>query len=624
MKNTRTSNKSKSTIILLSNEVQVRIGNGTLSLEPDRLRSCVDKALRQRTHRDSKEPLNSIEIMSYLDELVGALGFESDFYYYCNTHYPAIEAFLANKGAIKPADLITPRRSAHGRNQGIYLADVGLSRQDVSERLFFSGLDLPVRMFTGYNFDFWKCWHDGLYLFDELTVYPCKVPLTVPLKRWSGTDAINANILLARERGQEEIETGRTEYPTRQIIDVLLAGSFYHFHKHFHLFGDMRFENSDGRCSGTLMHCIDAGSTDDNFDQCDKPIIELFRYRLADECFGRYGWVDIIEYNKSLILLKGTRGEFDWIIRNQRNNLFDTHVYGQEINARDMPKSAPDYSFERWLHFEHTGWKGMDLQQALRARKTYPVQGSGGTLVSNGYETDRELLIKFYSRNGEFVSNSRCSSTLHPNYLSVDIGYRRLAISPLITIGQLIQRHSKMNCDSLPEGDDSLWQVNSDKNQDLPAAATWAAVQRYLKSEENLLKVPCRLLTETEYRLMRKGENTNLKKRSNEPLLQFFEPDGNKYENHPPYMPEKDFQSLFFRYRRQPEWIEHSNGIRAVDSDEIVEWLQSGAGIASRNLVCPSSGRSGMPLRRLAPGSTGKYKGRKYVFRICYELTLDS
>jgi len=63
--------------------------------------------------------------------------------------------------------------------------------------------------------------------------------------------------------------------------------------------------------------------------------------------------------------------------------------------------------------------------------------------------------------------------------------------------------------------------------------------------------------------------------------------------------------------------------IEAPSNSAITLRLREGTCIASRSLRCPSSGAD-VPLRHFAPGSAGKYKGLKCVFRLCHELDPDS
>ena len=603
----------KPTVVLLSDQVEVRVD----SLAPDDLKSRLKSARKKRNARCRDR--TTISLGHHQNELVGALGFPPHFGAYKETGYPKLQTFLRERGLRRRADLITPRRSGKAGQEGWYGGSVALRRQEVSERLFLSGLDRPRRLFTGYDFDFWNCWESGAWVLDRLLWSTCPNLVSVPIRPCidGSPDAAEANVELAMRRGQEEMDTGHVDHPQRQVVDVILGGYMDAFHGYFDMLGDMRFEQRDGRGDGVIHHDLDDGDRGPVFRDFLQPYVRLFRHRIASEDCG---WVEIVDVNDSLIVLCGSGGEFDWLVRNQRDEVFDTRVYGEKLAARHAPLSSPDYHFEHWLHFEHVGWKQMDLDRARRARPTLPAEGGGHFLVP---ATDRELLMQHYASTGEFAPPAVRSATPKPGFAAVDVGPYRLAVSELVTIDELLGWAAKLGPDELPGDDDRLGPVNGEGDRSLPAATTRHALLRYIRHVEDRLGIPCRLMSEAEYRAMRRGRIGDTESCSNEPLLEFVTPDGAVIDGHPPYMPEDDFQALHHRYRHAPDRIALGGGLHAVDSDEIAEWLREGTCIASRSLHCPCGGAD-IPLRHFAPGSTGKYKGLKCVFRLCHELDPES
>jgi hypothetical protein len=105
---------------------------------------------------------------------------------------------------------------------------------------------------------------------------------------------------------------------------------------------------------------------------------------------------------------------------------------------------------------------------------------------------------------------------------------------------------------------------------------------------------------------------------------EFMSPDGHLIEGHPPYMEEADFQNL--RYRFIPSalcWHSAPCGLRFLVSARFGEWLnEEGAAVNSAHGTSLCYGLFSPYRGKFSAKSTGKYKGMKVGFRLCY-LTTD-
>jgi hypothetical protein len=97
--------------------------------------------------------------------------------------------------------------------------------------------------------------------------------------------------------------------------------------------------------------------------------------------------------------------------------------------------------------------------------------------------------------------------------------------------------------------------------------------------------------------------------------LSFYDENGGKIVGHPPYMEEESFQKLQLKFE-DVKFLE-KHGLRFIDSKNFGEWLNDKSYVCCKTLT-DFYNYIAKPIPALE--STGKYKGRKIGFRLCYEL----
>lgn len=233
------------------------------------------------------------------------------------------------------------------------------------------------------------------------------------------------------------------------------------------------------------------------------------------------------------------------------------------------------------------------------------------------YPGIQTILREYYQFKEIYKPERRTSSVPLRGFSKVSLNEKDMMVSELITIDELID-FLKQNSDyNNSRQGDSLAPINSDRDTALPASCTFYDVLAYLNWFEKKTKVPVRLLTYPEYKLLR-GTNWSPLNRDQDNDMVFFNEFGEEYASHPPYMPQQEFDNLKLRFPESLPLLEQ-NGLRFVDSDFFCEWLLEGAQIRSASLT--SFYMDDNVLRSKGnKASTGKYKGVKTGFRLCYEL----
>ncbi|MBB1420768.1 hypothetical protein H5200_02400 [Pseudoalteromonas sp. SG43-7] len=192
-------------------------------------------------------------------------------------------------------------------------------------------------------------------------------------------------------------------------------------------------------------------------------------------------------------------------------------------------------------------------------------------------------------------------------------------VSELITIDELNDFLHKNHEYFATRKGDSLSPLNSETDQKLAATCTFYDVLAYINWAEKETNVPLRLLAYDEYLAVRDndlGVNASFKSGG---YMTFYTPNGKQYPNHPPYMSESDFDALTLRFPDNLTCFE-KNELKFIDSNFFAEWLLEGISIRSASLT--SFYGDAHVLRASGPrDSTGKYKGVKTGFRLCYELS---
>jgi len=558
------------------------------SLEPKAI-----KLAAKRTKKDREK----IAYTTILNAIAHSLAIKGGFSEYESYYNSEIKPFMEKHKLSYQANLFTPRK----RGYALPISDI--RPQDLSERIFFSGLEIPKKIFTGYNFNYENSISDGLHTLNEL-------PDSFGIMRGDSENAISNNIKLVQNAPNKLIPINDKD--TRRLIDVVLGGFLLNHDCTFNLIGDSLVQPENIEPVVKLYSVNDYSDELVKDKEQQKLILSIFRERIEE---SEIGWVDIIPFNKNLVFLRGLNGEYDFIFKNQRDKQFEHKVFGGALKIADIPHYIDDYHFFRWEYFEHRGWREKESHEA---ENLFYKQG-GNSADYPGLDAVRKA---YYEFSGAYTSKKQMKSNkLHDNFVHTFVNNKHLAISNLISIKEF-ELFTKENTDYINNRiGESLASNNKERNVSLPATLTFYDALVYSKWYQEKTGLNVRLLTFLEYLALRETfqDFVKINESLNESDLIYLNDKGIPYESHPPYMGSEQFDGLICKFNPSIKMKVLDNGLAFYPSSHFAEWLIEKTCIRSGNLR--SFNNDEYVLRTVPPaGCTGKYKHLKIGFRLCYEL----
>lgn len=539
-------------------------------LSPEEIKTSAETTKRDR---------EKIKHTTLLNAIVKALGFKGGFSEYKQFHYKNLERFLKENNLLKRADLFSLREKG-------YDSFPELKSQDLSERFFYSGLDIPKKVFTGYDYDYKFRMEDGNLGLLTSNGFP-KLPHALPVKCRKRED-VEKHLNIARKFPNEKV-TVEKRFKNRNLIDVVL-GIFYFndFNSGFNLLGDSLTAPITNNFEVTLY----PGSLDKKNFLEEKELLlskcKLFRERIGQ---GDEGWVEVIPFNDKLIFIKGRNGEYDFLFKNQRDKSFDHQIYGNSLKRSDIPSFIEDYNFARWHYFEYKGWRERDFHEAENLHYRAIKKGID-------YPGIDVLLKKYYVKTGVFKQGIKKVSDEHPDYFPVKAKGKQLMVSNLFSIDDFSDfLNERVDYLKYREGK-SLATVNNEDDYSLPVGTTFFDTLAFIKWYEDKTNLPVRLLKYEEF----------LEIRGEESLL----------DPQDILLVDK-FQKNNCRFNRPLKWYEREGGLKFIQSNNFGEWLFEKTCIRTGSLLDFRTNNN-VIQDRPQPYSLGAYKGLKIGFRLCYEL----
>ena len=587
-------------------------------LEPELIKQSVDSVSRDR---------EKIGHCTLLNALVHSLGFKGGFSGFLDAYEQILKPFMEDHNLSQYADLIEPRFPCDGTSR------LKHQRQDVSDRLFYGDNSIPDKIFTGYNFSYDQYFDDGIGIYNfEID----RSDYGLHQNPYDGNDSSNVDVALQNPTLQVPLKSKQLN--TRSLIDIVIGGDLFYIQAGFNLLGDQLihprekepvfqiYDTNQSALSESLIHC--------------NKKMSLFIRRIEEV---NQGWIKVLPFNENLIFLKGENGEYDFLFKNQRDEEFEHQIYEPYLKRADVPKFDDEYHFKRWFYFE---FKGNRQQQLHQAETEYYF--SGGS--TRNYPGTEELLKRsLFNDYAKTLVDLRSSIEL-PNYQKVRLeNGKYLMVSDLITIEDF--KEFSISNSSYLEGRtklfeqkcllDNLDSVNADENTALPVSLTWYDVMAFISWFNRKNKVETRLLTYDEFLEISpfsekiddhsglsfysppiqktfKGETSFIGQRNEEfeyNCLSFYDENGDKIVGHPPYMEEELFQKIQLKF----EYVTYleNQGLKFIDSKNFGEWLNDKTYVCCKTLT-GFYNYIAKPTPALK--STGKSKGRKIGFRLCYEL----
>ena len=525
-----------------------------------------------------------------LNHIAKSLGFKAGYGGYV-AEWPRLSGFMRDHGLAFRKDVL-PRD----------LPDqcVRLTRRQVADRLFASGLPMPKRIFA------------GLDVFELLRAAQAAVGLKV---------GIDGHAVSPDEIPFDEVEPAEirenippANYFVRSEADLLLFGDMSPLGN---LIGDQLCDFGDGRIVAELYNLVDGD------EERIQSAGRLFR-RVLGLC--PQGWIEVIPYNGRLAFLKAPDGGYDFVFEGVRDEEFRRNPYAPYLRAKDFSTTEEASEFDVHLYFGYDGWLEADRHAAEEA--FYANRGSGLK-----YPGQDEILKDHLIREGRF-SHEPKRGPFRPGYASATVLGKDLCFSPLVTVGRFV-RFLKENPDyaahrATLEDVDPL-ELGGDP--DSLVAVTWYDAKAYARHIRRTQKLPVRLPTEEEWLALAGGlvpeevSEDELKEAFSKRLYDFVAPDGTVFDGHPPHMHPSDFDALRQRMNSGAIVMARSEArMEVVRSAWFGEWLRS-EGAAINGLFGCSQYEVGLAAEfkvsaeraRFSPRSTGKYKSMMVGFRLVYD-----
>lgn len=563
-----------------------------------------DRKSRNRTVADDP----SLKVSGLHHGLAQALGGTS-FDAWRDTEQELID-FLQTHGMTQPTNLISWRRMFTHR----------LTARQVSERLFNSGLPLPERIFTGVGSKFFAARGRGRIDINALSkdsVYGEEAKLN-----WCIDHADQTVLSLDREF---DWDSDAPDHLDLTGTDLLLHA----FHLDavaaaFNLLGDNLVEPMQRPPEFRLYN---ASEDELSFD---RRVFDIFRQQID---LSESGWAEVIPFpsNDNLVFLKGKNGAFDWVIRNQRDELFTGNPYHPIIKSHELPTAMKASGLNAHLYFTTDEWYER-LEHSAETRH-YEEGGTAATWPGYPKLLMRELLAT--RRNYAVPTQPKGRSDL--NFLPHRLNGYCLMISPPVTIQEFwrffegsdwhddrISRSSRTNTQL--EAD--LAAVNLHDDDHLPASITWFDALAYCRYYERKTGLPVRLLEVEEWKQISPPPAQDIEKDGWGDLTWIVEGGDGKTGGETSHRyPEACGGGGYLRFGKEIIWTQNQQGLPFVSVVDFGEWLADYAhghapvanAATGKALMTGSLDRDRCPAHL-----TMRYKGLKVGFRLCYVAHPDA
>lgn len=570
-------------------------------LDPQAIKASAKKRIKK-----DREKIGHTTILNFVSK---SLGFKGGIQGYQKQYQDDLLPFLHKHDLSKQSDLVTLRKA------GFDCKMLRLTRERISQRIFNSGYSLPKQIFTGYNFDYENTIDDLAYnfriLFDDLGK---------SISNLGYHHQFAKNIKAIDDIKDSEISIGSKK---RSLQDLFIGGYLWELLPGFNLLSDLLIQPRVNE--NNIIQLYQSDENDKDFltskRQYDS-VTSLFKNRIDNQ---ELGWVSVIPYNENLVFLKGQNGEYDYLIKGQKDHKFVHKVFDNNLKISDVPYFIDSYNFEKWAYFEYAGWKELDTHESERH---YYL--TGGT--QQEYPGESEILQSYLKSKLLYTQKGIRTISQMPeqkDFISINILNSNIYVSNPVSINEFFE-FLKDRPDYVEyRSGENIANVNADKDLSLPVSCTWYDALAFCKWFEEKNGLPVRLPTIEEYKELRHlaGEIIpNLTKSRSEGYYQGFQyrkdleysDDDSAYIGHPPYMHPEKFDALKLRFKPTLKFLRTDQGLVFVDSNDFSEWNLEESCIRSGNL----KGFTGNDqIRRDALlECTGKYKHQKIGFRLCLDV----
>lgn len=384
--------------------------------------------------------------------------------------------------------------------------------------------------------------------------------------------------------------------------------------------------------------------------------VPLLKAALNDDVAG---WLEVLPFNQNIIFLKSSDGQFDWIVRDEKNGKPSENPFYPILNADELPSASKD-AFNIWYSYQQGRSRIEDLKSAydwLELKKQ-----DGQNTQKSQYELSR-LLEAYLTSNGEYIPSHQKiidnEEKFHsaPVFLKTEVEHHPLYVSELITVEHFKKFDAatgwlKKRAMRVQKYKKTLECVESQLlDDDLPISVTFYDALAFCGWLEREMKLPVRLLRPEEWEgicpvhITAKNSQFKESKKTYADFWKAEHPEGDVSEigvagydyqgkllTHGilPRLDSASYERIPVRFiRERMQWATNTDNVRFLDNFGFAEWLDNARYFSGEaSAVCAATG---MSMRWSRPGtpdydmaSTGKPHAWKIGFRVCFSPMLKA
>jgi len=595
-------------------------------LHQDDLRSAVNSLRQSRKGKiDDPASLKTTHLLRTLAQSLGSKDYDS--WGSKNGMQQRIFDFLSANDMHQPANLIDWDWSPGFAGR--------LTARQVSDRLFASNLPLPERVFTGV----------GSTLFAP-----------------SGYGRQDISWLAKREGVSADSDEERFLYCTERVEQKLLKAEYFRKSSvkpaFLEMTGRMLMLNSVSEYVGCMYTLLGSNLTEPsigspefrsyNMSGVDRDfemkIFRLFREEIESSSDG---WIDVLPMpgNNDLIFLRGPNGTFDWVVRDQRDELFSINPFFPMFKTSELPSALLQGKLKAHLYFSRGQW--LEKLEHEAETRHYNEGGTGEDWPGYDALIEREMMATYAFHKPRPITGAFTRSFV-PHRLTSYC----LMVSDLVTVDEFWEFYERSGWKTLRveaakrggyEIEEHLSPVNFLDTGDSPASVTWLDAIAFCADYERRTGLPVRLLDREEWSQIAPEPTIDLTKLTRAKSFVVVSADN-------PMPPDEAYDEIgwaiyggddvrggnsshrylpggVLKFGPNLSWVTNKAGLEFLSVAGFAEWLGNyRSGHAPT--ACAATGRAllgGSLARDVSPIHLSmKYKGAKVGFRLCYAALADA
>ena len=352
-------------------------------------------------HRVLNPDNESLPHRRTLNAIVDRLGFSGDFGTFLAQGWPQFQRFLkqnncTHRAGVFPVD--------HGGCIDLNFGEhLGPRPRQLADRIFEAGLPIPSRVFLGYGVD-WAAWDRG--------------------RGYEAPECAIASLTADKDTAHQRAH------------DL--------FARRLDLMGQWGFID-DKLVHGPLDRIVDKSYWPPGSERSEREaqyadVVAAVRAFRAVFDVESVGWVDVLHYNRRLVVLRGHDGGWDLLWRNYREKEppQPNHVgQSNRLAVEDLPSRLMGESdLRRAIHFRQEVWEENEEHEAEQA-----FYDRGRSIRERQMTSDADVRIAWLREQGKMPKPERAqwSGPLPNGFRAVTVNGRKLAISEVINVGSFRQ-----------------------------------------------------------------------------------------------------------------------------------------------------------------------------------------